>query len=66
MLETIVERLAELLKQERIEYANPEALTKECSSLTDIELRTLILRLDAVHRLLVSIRQRRLAQTRGR
>jgi hypothetical protein len=66
MLETIVERLTSLLRRGRIEYADLEALTTECASLTDIELRTLLLRLDAVHRLLLSIQQRRPAQTGGR
>jgi hypothetical protein len=66
MLETIVERLTALLRRGWIAYADLEALTKESSSLTDTELRTLILRLDAVHRLLTALLQRRLAQRGGR
>jgi hypothetical protein len=66
MLETIVERLTDLLEQGRIEHADLEALVGQCARLTDAELGALILRLDAVHRLLTALQQRRLAQTGGR
>lgn len=63
MLETLLQRLFDLLMQGRIDYPDLQAIIDDLPQLSDAELDGLITRIAAIHRLLLALKARRMTET---
>jgi hypothetical protein len=63
MLETLLQRLFDLLMQGRIDYPDLQAIIDDLPQLSDAELDGLIMRIAAIHRLLLALKGKRLTET---